>query len=640
MNAKGHDAPMDDSLDRMFLQEVETHCAAMSEGLLALEKNEAPKQTLENLMRAAHSIKGAARLVNRRSIERIAHALEDCFVLTQHGTITLGQADVSQLLRVVDFLACTGAAEGGQPEDVVAMQVAAHLAGLEKISLRAQEREPRAESGSASPASLQETGAGTILEVNTSSHSPALFQGEKVTGDEGGLATSARHGNREEVSVVAVSRDRFLRITAESLNRLLGLAGDSLVESRWMQSFIETMYNAARQQADAERALQSANAMLAQTPLPDQARAAMSELSRKLSHARDTLRRRIGDLDGHERRVSQVSHRLYMEVLRTRMRPFSDISQAFARLVRDLGVALGKEARLEITGESTQVDREVLASIETAITHLLRNAVDHGCEPSALRTRLGKPAECRIRLDARDTAGMLIVTVADDGAGVDPALLREAARKLRPRGFAQSATDNDLLDLLFVPGFTLKEKVTEISGRGVGLDVVYNTARKLRGNARIENEPGHGMKVILQLPLTLSVVRTLVVSIGGEPYAIPLANIERVARISTGQIILIQGKRHFRSGDDHVRLAEGRHVLGYPAAEQSSWKVLLLGERKARAALIVDDFIGERELMVQPLDARLGRVPGIAAAALLDDGQPVLVIEPEELIHGILTQEP
>jgi two-component system sensor histidine kinase and response regulator WspE len=103
------------------------------------------------------------------------------------------------------------------------------------------------------------------------------------------------------------------------------------------------------------------------------------------------------------------------------------------------------------------------------------------------------------------------------------------------------------------------------------LDVVYNTARKLRGNARIENEPGHGMKVILQLPLTLSVVRTLVVSIGGEPYAIPLANIERVARISTGQIILIQGKRHFRSGDDHVRLAEGRHVLGYPAAEQSSW---------------------------------------------------------------------
>ena len=192
-------------------------------------------------------------------------------------------------------------------------------------------------------------------------------------------------------------------------------------------------------------------------------------------------------------------------------------------MVRDLARALGKEVRLEIIGENTQVDRDILERLESPLAHLLRNAVDHGCETPEQRQRAGKPPEGTIRVEARHSAGMLLVTVADDGAGVELERVREAivARKLATPAVAEKLTEAELLEFLFLPGFTLKETVTEISGRGVGLDVVQNMVRSVRGNLRVSTQPGRGMRVQLQLPLTLSVLRALLVEVAGEPYAIP-----------------------------------------------------------------------------------------------------------------------
>jgi two-component system sensor histidine kinase and response regulator WspE len=446
-----------------------------------------------------------------------------------------------------------------------------------------------------------------------------------------------------------------VRLTAENLNRLLGLAGESLVESRWLRPFTEAMQRLKRMQMDQERVLDQLRTALSAdaaggrrvdgtsnpeptiqnpgSPVHDR----VSELIEQASAARDYLGERLQELDLFDRRSAHLSKRLYLEVLRARMRPFSDGAHGFPRMVRDVARGLGKRVRLEIIGDQTQVDRDILDRLEAPLSHLLRNAVDHGCELPEDRERAGKSPEATVRLEARHNAGMLQIVVSDDGAGVDVARVRRAIkeRKLASAELADRMGDSELLQFLFLPGFTLREAVTEISGRGVGLDIVHNLVKGVRGTVRVSTESGRGTKFVLQLPLTLSVLRTLLVSINGEPYAIPLAQIVRIMRVtsraeskvqsskskvsgtldagpgtldSVGQatvlgtvtsaeISTIEGRMHFRLGEEQIGLVSAREVLGMSESgvqgskgkgSDSAWSVVVLGEGKGRYGLVVD----------------------------------------------------
>jgi len=229
--------------------------------------------------------------------------------------------------------------------------------------------------------------------------------------------------------------------------------------------------------------------------------------------------------------------------------------------------------------------------------------------------------------------------VSDDGAGIDPERIRGvvARRKLLPSGMAQRLTEGELLQFLFLPGFTMKDEVTELSGRGVGLDLVHTMVRSVRGNVRVNTLPGGGTRFVLQLPITLSVLRTLLVEISGEPYALPLAQIVRTLRLKREDIETIEGQLSFRFNSEAVGLLPAQQVLdsGDVAGLPSELAVVVLGERKGRYGLIVDRFLGERELVVQPLDPRLGKVKDINAAALMEDGSPVLIIDVDDLLLSI-----
>ena len=199
-------------------------------------------------------------------------------------------------------------------------------------------------------------------------------------------------------------------------------------------------------------------------------------------------------------------------------------------------------------------------------------------------------------------------------------------------------SDGELLQFLFLPGFTLKDAVTEISGRGVGLDVVQNMTRSVRGTVRVTTQPGHGMRFQLQLPLTLSVLRTLLVEIGGEPYAFPLAQIASTLKLSRSRIETLEGRHHFRLADQHIglaRSASGIRVRRGGPARATSLPIVVIGEHSTRYGLLVDRFIGERELVVQPLDPRLGKVKDISAAALMEDGAPVLIVDVDDMLRTI-----
>jgi two-component system sensor histidine kinase and response regulator WspE len=664
---KGSDDLRDLSMLELFRVETENQTAVITSGLLELEQlagtAAAPGSLLEGLMRAAHSLKGAARIVNLASAVRIAHAMEDCFVAAQHGKLTLNQPAIDLLFRGVDLFSQISQRD----EAGVAAWEHDHHAELEQFldSLQAlMSGRPPPElaavppkphdrrgkpAGSPKPARPKMSVAQPASKPAATSqrHAPPSAGAAPGAGktDTGAAKTGAGHPTRDAglpaTPVGAKSPERVLRLTAESLNRLLGLAGESLVESRWLRPFADSMQRLKRMHSELEHTLDGLRQGLLNEKISERSAGQLETLFARASENRQFLAQRLEELDLFDRRSAQLSNRLYLEVLRTRMRPFSDGTQRFPRMVRDLARSLGKQARLEIVGENTQVDRDILERLETPLAHLLRNAVDHGCEPPEQRRRAGKPAEAVIRLEARHSAGMLLVEVSDDGAGLDLQRLGRTivAKQLAPPTMVEKMSEAELLEFLFLPGFTMKSKVTEISGRGVGLDIVQNLVKSLRGSVRVFTEPGRGMKFQLHLPLTLSVLRTLLVEIGGEPYAVPLAQIIHTLKLSRERIEVLEGRQHFHFGGRQIGLLSAHEVLatGRPAFphDHATLSIVVLGDRAARYGLVVDRFLGERELVVQPLDPRLGKVKDISAAALMEDGTPALILDVEEIVHSI-----
>ncbi len=320
------------------------------------------------------------------------------------------------------------------------------------------------------------------------------------------------------------------------------------------------------------------------------------------------------------------------------MRPFRDGVQGLPWLVRD-SAQLGKKVQLELLGEFTEVDRDILERLDAPLNHLVRNALDHGLESPGERQAAGKPEVCRLRIEAAHSAGLLSITVSDDGRGIDLERLRV---KVVERGHtsaevARKLTDAELLDFLFLPGFSTASLVTEISGRGVGLDVVRTMVQSVGGHIQIHSGPEHGTSFQVQLPVTLSVLRAVIGEIAGEPYAFPHNRIDRLLRISHQELRSLENRQYIEVDGQNVGIVIARQVLQLEGAESADDDVfvVLLGERAARYGLVVDSYAGEQDLVVRPMDRRLGKVPNLQAAAILDDGSPVLIVDPDDLRRSI-----
>lgn len=657
----------------LFRAEAENQTALLNTGLLALERGASSAPLFDFLMRAAHSLKGAARIINLPAAVRVAHALEDCFVAAEHGRVTLGQPQLDVLFQGVDLLGQLAKATESSIADWElerGSQIQAFLDSLVEVigagkqapaasgtGAALQEGQSRQENLESTPAPLTRPGLGPQRSSKTETKdlrarrpppeefNPVVTLEPAALEPEPGPGSTAAGVGQSLSMVRDEPAERVVRLTAENLNRLLALAGESLVDSRWLGPFSQSLQRLKRHQMDFEQQLERLQQALEREGLAERMNAYLVDLLRQVVDSKQFLADRMQELDLFDRRSAQLSQRLYLEVLRTRMRPFSDGVRRFPRMVRDLARSLGKEIRFEISGENTQVDRDILERLEAPLAHLLRNAVDHGCETPPVRGRAGKPPEGVLRLEARHSAGVLLVTITDDGSGVDLEKVRLAIveKQFTTAAMAQKLTEPELLEFLFLPGFTLKNTVTEISGRGFGLDVVQNMIKSVRGTIRLINQPGRGLRVQLQLPLTLSVLRALLVNVAGEPYAIPLSQITRTLKLPRQAITPINGCPHFDFGDQQVGLVTAHQVLQCSgrAPESGDLHVVVLEDRSLRYGLQVDQFLGERELVVQPLDPHLGKLRNISAAALMEDGAPVLILDVEDLVRSIekLVQE-
>lgn len=614
------DQMRDASLLELFSLEADAQTQVLSAGLLALERNPTQADQLEACMRAAHSLKGAARIVGVDAGVSVAHVMEDCLVSAQESRLFLQPEHIDALLQGADLLmriATPGNTVG--PADIQA-----YVALMERLLDPSQ---PMAQVVAPPPVA-------TPLAQPLPSLEESLLLPPEPEAAPPVSSDAPRHNKR-----MTEGGERVLRVTAERLNSLLDLSSKSLVETQRLKPYLSSLQRLKRIQSNSARALDNLDGQLKTVDLNLEAQEALADARRLLSEAQLLLAEKTAELDEFGWQAGQRAQVLYDTALACRMRPFADVLAGQARMVRDLGRSLGKQVRLEIEGEKTQVDRDVLEKLEAPLTHLLRNAVDHGIEMPEQRLLAGKPAEGLIRLRASHQAGLLVLELSDDGNGVDLARLRDSIveRNLSPLETALRLSEEELLTFLFLPGFSLRDKVTEVSGRGVGLDAVQHMVRQLRGAVVLEQTAGQGSRFHLEVPLTLSVVRSLVVEVGEEAYAFPLAHIERMCDLEPDEIVQLEGRQHFWHEGRHVGLVAASQLLQRPPGQtsQDTLKVVVIRERDAVYGIAVERFIGERTLVVLPLDDRLGKVQDISAGALLDDGSVVLIVDVEDMLRSV-----
>jgi two-component system chemotaxis sensor kinase CheA len=326
-----------------------------------------------------------------------------------------------------------------------------------------------------------------------------------------------------------------------------------------------------------------------------------------------------------------------MEVMGIRMLPVSNTFSKFPRMVRDLSAKLNKKIDLTIEGENTELDRSVIEEINDPLIHLIRNSVDHGIETAEERLNANKPERATIKLTARHEQGRIILTVEDDGRGIDPDKIRASAvgKGILSESEAASLSDDEAINLIFSSGFSTAKVVNDVSGRGVGLDIVRNNIQRLNGTVMVETEKGKGTRFMVTLPLTLAIVPTLLVRVAHNTLAIPLVTVVETLRISIKEIQTVNSKPVIRLRDKVLPLLDMTETFGFVSSKKDLGYryVVVVGMGKQMMGLAVDRLLGQEEVVVKSLGSIIGEVNGIASAAILGDGSVILIVDVQDLFQ-------
>ena len=610
----------DASMLDLFRIEVKEQSKVMTEGLLVVEADPNAADRLEALMRAAHSIKGAARMVGVEPVVRLAHVMEDIFVAAQHAALALSADDIDVLLKCID----TASSFADLSDAAISGWVDGHGAELEEMlerlsRIKMQENISRSTSRPAG------------------ARSAAIVNAEKSPEKSIQLTQAPKLKGADEPTIE--DKDRVLRVTAERWNQLMGLAGEVKVEAGWLHPYVVSLGKLKRRQIELVELLDSLKSSMDDLHLPKSVMDMLLQAQKKISECRSILADQTSDLDAYDRRINNLSEKLHRETIKTRMRPFSDGVHGFQRMVRDIAKSLGKKVKLEIVGLAVQVDRDVLEKMEAPLNHILRNALDHGVDPPQDRLAAGKPEQATIRVTATHSDGMLSIIIDDDGRGIDVERLRQKVieKKLVTLDMAAKLSEQELLEFLFLPSFSTRDEVTDLSGRGVGLDVVLDTVQKMRGSVETTTRLGQGTRFHMRLPLTMSVMSSLIAEISGEPYAFPLSRIVRAIKLPARDVEVLEDHQFVKIDGENIGLVGASQVLGLgpQAVGDSELSVIILGDKHNRCGVVVDKLLGQKELAIQALDSRLGKVQDVSAAAVLEDGSPVLILDIDDLVLSV-----
>jgi two-component system chemotaxis sensor kinase CheA len=666
---------------KMYVSESQDRLQRMDGLLLALEQDGAERGAIDTLFREAHSIKGMSASMGYEELAKVSHRMEDFLEQYRGGKGTLERGGVDLLFEGVDLLRraveeiAAGSAPGLKSDEYLAKMAALILKAAPAASAPAAPATPQSPPHPTPPDRRQ-----FAVDLRIAADAPLPSARAYITlrrvRDLGELIRSAPTMEQVQAGqfsgvlsmLVATARSgaevqAFLGGLPDVASVVVRPAGpEAPADPR------QVAPGPAREQpptaprpVDPPAPPRAAPPQSAASPPPTPSPAAPSApgaapasrrtatMMRVDTRLLDDLMDQVGELvtaNGslveisqaigsprlHESagRVEGLVKALQQHAMKLRMMPLEMIADRFPRAVRDLARKHGKEVNFEVLGKDTELDRAILEELPDPLLHVLRNAVDHGIEPSEERVRKGKPPVGTIRLEASKERESVVIRVTDDGRGIDPAALRRTAleRGVAPREQIDTLTDADAMMLITLPGFSTAKEVTDVSGRGVGMDVVRGAVESLRGSLLIDSAVDRGTTFTIKLPLTLVVVAVLLVAIADELYALPVSAVEQILEIHADEIQHAQGQDVIARDGALLPLVTLRHLLGAPAVPPPPSRLVVVCEMRGRLiGLAVDRFVGYREAVVKPLDRSLKGVRGFAGVTILGDGSTVLILD-------------
>jgi two-component system chemotaxis sensor kinase CheA len=631
---KGDGVDKDQLIKRLmttFLEELHENVGALNRDLLALEKDATAAgraARFKTLFRTVHSLKGAARSVSVGLIESACHRLEEILAAARDGRVPIGPDLMALLFATADAIEEAGMRLREQ-QDLTGAPLAALLPRLEAAAGEAARRPP--------------------------SSAPAAEPAEPAQGAAAVVAPEPVWAAELPPEPAAV-----VRVPAEKLDSLFAQSGELLVvrqrvQSRvadvlalresvgqWMHEWRAVEKQLAKILSKQERkATEQGDSPVALPLLPRQAGLALGRAADHLRGLEKDLEQLAAAMAGDGRALKESADALDAEVRRVRMLPFAQACQGLDRMARDLARAGGKDVDLLLEGGDVEMDRSILEGLKDPLRHLVRNAVDHGAESADQRRSAGKPPRARVTVAASLRGSQVEVVVTDDGRGLDLDAVREQARR---RKLAEPADERELARLIFLPGFSTAPLLTDVSGRGIGLDVVKSRVEGLHGTIDLASEAGRGTRFTLSVPLTLTTLRALLVAAGGQTFALADTNVRKLVRINPAEVRSVEGRPMLALGGTPLPLASLAATLGLPAHEpvgrvaKAPAVIVTAGEK--RMAFVVDEFLAEQEIVVKGLGTRVRRLRHVAGATILASGRIALVLNAANLVRTALSRAP
>jgi len=621
-----------------YVIEAKEHLENLEQKLLELERDPENEELINSAFRSMHTIKGGAGFLGLSLIVETAHLAEEVLGKLRSKTLKLSLEINDLLLKSVDFLksaldcylrgeecprneelykSLKILIEGGQVETTVQTKKSidellddfglSHLKGkplediLEELILLSPDKRPK-ELIDALEKEIYSTKELAKIQDEVEEEANKLMLeyakegllGEKVLetviekeeSEEGKKADKTK----EEKKKIEEEGERVLRIDVQKIESLMNLVGELVLERnrllRLSQSMTEEGYS-----------------------------------------------RRLEELEAVVSSIDRIVGDLQLAVMKTRMQPVKKLFQKFPRVARDLSRMLGKEVELSTEGEDTEMDKSLIERLEEPLIHLIRNSIDHGVEPPEERERLGKPRAGRIRLKAYYQGDRVFISVEDDGRGIDVDKVKEKAieKGIATKDRLEKMTEKEILSLVFSPGFSTADRISEVSGRGVGMDVVMDVVMRFRGTVDLSSEKGKGTKVTMSFPLTIGIIKSLLVSMCGRLFAIPIHSVLEIVSGDEADVSLISGEEVLILRGNTIPLINLGEVLGISMERIGFVIVVLIGNR--RVALAVEDMLGDEEIVIKPLGKFFGDIEGISGATITGDGNIVLILDPVGLVR-------